>query len=177
VQQADVTAATSSQPELIAKQHDDHAEAAPQPEAPASPLTDSGPMMESQSNSSGSPTSPSAEIVAMNHPVVTQSISSSSKSQYAWLMELLRRRILSLQAYPQQARPQGLEGVVVVKTTINSDGNLIDAVVTKSSGYSALDEDALKLMHRVCPVHLPQELGKSQIAVLVPIRYKLDRFE
>lgn len=84
---------------------------------------------------------------------------------------------MSLQAYPHLARRQGLEGIVVVKTTINSDGGLVEAVVTKSSGYGALDEDALKLMHRVCPIHLPQDLGKSQIAVLIPIRYKLDSFE
>lgn len=92
-------------------------------------------------------------------------------------MELLRRQILSLQAYPHMARMQGWEGIVVVKTTIRSDGSLVDAIVTKSSGYDALDEDALKLMHRVCPIHLPQDLGKSQIAVLIPIRYKLDRLE
>ena len=84
---------------------------------------------------------------------------------------------MSLQAYPHLARMQGWEGIVVVRTTIDSDGSLVDAVVTKSSGYGALDEDALKLMHRVCPIHLPQDLGKPQIAVLIPIRYRLDRLE
>jgi protein TonB len=111
----------------------------------------------------------------MTHPVVTQSVSASSR--YAWLMDLLRRRIISLQAYPHLARTQGWEGVVVVKTTINSNGDLLDAVVTKSSGYGALDEDAIRLMRRVCPVRLTQDLGKSKIAVMVPIRYRLDGFE
>lgn len=92
-------------------------------------------------------------------------------------MELLRRRIIDLQAYPRLARTEGWEGVVVVKTTINSDGNLLDAVVTKSSGFDALDEDAVKLMHRVCPVHLTRDLGKSKIAVMIPIRYRLNGFE
>jgi protein TonB len=72
---------------------------------------------------------------------------------------------------------EGWEGVVVVRTTIDSDGGLVDAVVTKSSGYGALDEDALKLMHRVCPIRLPQDLGKPQITVSIPIRYRLDRLE
>jgi TonB family protein len=53
----------------------------------------------------------------------------------------------------------------------------LDAVVTKSSGYGALDEDAIRLMRRVCPVRLTQDLGKSKIAVMVPIRYRLDGFE
>lgn len=141
----------------------------------SSPPTDPAAAIDSQTGVTGSPLASSTEAVAVNHPAVTQSV--SARSQYAWLMDLLRRRIISLQAYPGQARMQGWEGVVVVKTTINSDGNLLDAVVTKSSGYGALDEDALTLMRRVCPLHLPQDLGKSQIAILIPIHYKLDRFE
>lgn len=111
----------------------------------------------------------------MNHPTIARTV--PTKQHLGWLMELLRRRIISLQAYPRLARTQGWEGIVVVRTTINSDGSLAEAVVTKSSGYGDLDEDALKLMHRVCPIHLPQDLGKSQIAVLIPIRYRLDRLE
>ena len=167
-----------TEPKPIDQTADDHAEASAQQEDAASPKTDATlptPMSDSQAEASGSPTGPSTETVAMNHPPITQS--DSSRSQYAWLMELLRRRIITLQAYPHLARTQGWEGVVVVKTTINSDGSLIDAVVTKSSGHDALDEDAVKLMHRVCPVHLTQDLGKSKIAVMSPIRYRLDGFE
>jgi protein TonB len=141
----------------------------------SSPPADQAPVLESQTGSSSSPTVLSTETVAMNHPTMTRTV--PAKSQYGWLMELLRRRIMSLQAYPHLARMQGSEGIVVVRTTIDSDGGLVDAVVTKSSGFGALDEDALKLMHRVCPIHLPQELGKSQITVLIPIRYRLDRLE
>ena len=108
----------------------------------------------------------------MNHPAMART--APAKSQYGWLAELLRRRIKSLQVYPSLPKKEGWEGVVVVKTTIDSDGSLVDAVVTKSSGYGALDEDALKLMHRVCPIHLPQDLGKSHIAVSIPIRYRLE---
>ncbi|MCS6897152.1 MAG: energy transducer TonB [Nitrospira sp.] len=89
-------------------------------------------------------------------------------------MDLLRNRILSLQAYPHQARTRGWEGVVVVKATINKDGNLVNAVVARSSGYSVLDDDAVRLMYRACPLHLPQDLGKSAITVVIPIRYRLD---
>lgn len=133
--------------------------------SPANPQT-SG--LESQSDAS-------QQSVGMNRPTMTRTV--PAQSQYGWLAELLRRRTMSLLAYPHLARMQGLEGIVVVRTTINSDGGLVDAVVTKSSGYGALDEDALKLMHRVCPIRLPQDLGKSQITVLIPIRYRLDRLE
>lgn len=82
---------------------------------------------------------------------------------------------MSVQSYPYLACVQKGKGVVVVKTTIDCDGNLVDAVVTNSSGYGALDEDAVRLIHRVCPVHLQYDLGKFNIAVVVPFRYRLDR--
>ncbi|MBX3303865.1 MAG: TonB family protein [Nitrospira sp.] len=178
VEQADLTTAASSPSEPIVENPVDHTEPSSQPEASFSPPTDPTPptsMSGSETDAIDSPAAPPAETIAMHHPAIAQSI--SARSQYAWLMDLLRRRIISLQAYPHLARMQGWEGVVVVKTTINSDGDLVDAVVTKSSGYGALDEDAVRLMHRVCPVHLTQDLGKSKIAVMIPIRYRLDGFE
>lgn len=145
------------------------------PSSSIAPPTDYAPISDSSADSSGSPVSSPAERVAMNHPAITRAV--PTKTQYGWLMELLRRRIMSLQAYPRSARMQGWEGIVIVRTIIRSDGSLADAVVTKSSGYAELDEDALKLMHRVCPIHLSQDLGKSQVAVMIPIRYRLDRLE
>lgn len=113
--------------------------------------------------------------VVMNHPPIGRRL--SLHPDYGWLTDSLRRRVESLKAYPRLARAQGWEGRVVVRATIKDDGNLLDAVVTESSGYASLDEDAVKLMHRVCPVHLTQDLGKSTIAVMIPIRYRLDGFE
>lgn len=160
-------------PELSQNRDETTADAAPS--SSIAPPADPAPISDSSTASSGSPASSPEDTVAMNHPAMARTV--PTKSQYGWLMELLRRRTMSLLAYPHLARMQGLEGIVVVRTTINSDGGLVDAVVTKSSGYGALDEDALKLMHRVCPIRLPQDLGKSQITVLIPIRYRLDRLE
>lgn len=150
------------------------AEQASVPASPANPQTSE--MVTASSDMHRESQSDAAQqSVGMNRPTMIGAV--PAKSQYGWLAELLRRRTMSLLAYPHLARMQGLEGIVVVKTTIDSDGGLVDAVVTKSSGYGALDEDALKLMHRVCPIRLPQDLGKSQITVLIPIRYRIDRLE
>ncbi len=134
--------------------------------------TDFVSVSDSAAVSSGSSAASPTDTVAMNHPTITRI--GPAQSQYGWLAELLRRRTKSLLAYPHMARTQGWEGIVVVRTTINSDGDLVDATVTKSSGYVALDEDALELMRRVCPIHLPQDLGKSQITMSIPIRYKIE---
>lgn len=172
IEQAEMPTAPNPPLEPTAKNFTEHGEPSPQPDISSSSPADASSTSGSPTEAMDSSTAPSAETVAMNHPVITQSLPASSP--YAWLMDLLRRRIIRFQAYPRLARMQGWEGVVVVRTTINSDGGLIDAVVTKSSGYGDLDEDAVKLMHRVCPVHLTQELGKSKISVMVPIRYRLD---
>ena len=138
------------------------------------PQTDPASAIDSNTGSSGSFTASPTDTVALSHPTIARTV--PTKQHLAWLMELLRRQILSLQAYPHMARMQGWEGIVIVRTTIKSDGTLVEAVVTKSSGYDALDEDALKLMQRVYPIRLPQDLGQSQIAVLIPIRYRLNAF-
>lgn len=121
---------------------------------------------------SGSPTATPQQTLVMNHPPITRTI--PSRSDYGWLKDLLKRRIMSLQAYPRLARMQGWEGIVVVRATIKNDGSLLDAVVTESSGYASLDEDALKLMQRACPIRLQHDLGQSHIEVMIPVHYRLE---
>lgn len=112
------------------------------------------------------------ETVSINHPPITRTL--SGRPDYGWLKDLLRNRITSLQAYPRLARRQGWEGIVVVKATIKHDGSLLNAIVTESSGYAALDEDALALIRRACPLRLQYELAQSHIDVMVPVHYRLD---
>lgn len=173
VEQAAITTTPSFLSESLAENLVDLATASSQPGTSSSPPTDPAPMVDSQAGFSDSLTAETADTVALSRPAATQPV--SARSQYEWLTDLLRQRVMSLQSYPNQARTQGWEGTVVVKTTIDKDGSLIDAVVTKSSGYEALDQDAVRLMHRVCPVRLPQDLGKPKIAVVIPIRYRLDK--
>lgn len=121
---------------------------------------------------SNSPPSAPQQTLVMNHPPIARTI--PSRPDYGWLKDLLKRRIMSLQAYPRLARMQGWEGVVVLKARIKSDGSLLDAVVAESSGYASLDEDALTLMRHACPLRLPHDLGQSHIEVLVPVHYRLE---
>jgi len=45
--------------------------------------------------------------------------------------------------YPQQARQQGVEGTVVLRLTVGTDGAPTDVRVSKSSGHPALDDAAV----------------------------------
>jgi len=46
--------------------------------------------------------------------------------------------------YPEMARQQGYEGVVLVAAEILADGRVGRAVISKSSGYAILDQTAIK---------------------------------
>ncbi len=46
--------------------------------------------------------------------------------------------------YPEMARQQGYEGVVLVAAEILADGRVGKAVISKSSGYAILDQTAIK---------------------------------
>lgn len=125
----------------------------------------------SQMNSDSSAAAPQQTLV-MSHPSITQAI--PSRPDYGWLTDSLRRRVETLKAYPRLARMQGWEGRVVVRATIKDDGSLMDVQVVKSSGYEALDDDALRLMKRACPIRLQHELGQPHVVVVVPVQYQLE---
>ena len=95
------------------------------------------------------------------------------KPDHRWLAESLWRRVAELKRYPSSARLNGLEGKVVLKAIIRSDGHLAELSVQKSSGHTVLDEAAMEAVRLACPLHMKHELGKPQIVVSLPIVYSL----
>ena len=95
------------------------------------------------------------------------------KADYGWLAESLRRRLAELKRYPSAARLNGWEGKVVLRAVIRADGHLSEVKVHRSSGYEALDNAAMEAIRLVCPLHMHQPLGTSEVAVYVPIVYSL----
>jgi protein TonB len=97
----------------------------------------------------------------------------ATKADYSWLLETLWNRVERLKRYPHIARTNRWEGLVVLKAVINEDGQLLDLKIAESSGHSVLDQDAMDVMRRSCPLQLKHPLGKSQVELRVPISYKL----
>lgn len=96
------------------------------------------------------------------------------KADYGWLARELWDRVERLKRFPRLARIHGWEGKVVVRAVINADGSLGHEAVEESSGYEALDQDALDLMKQVCPLALKHPLGQPQVVVHVPIHYRIE---
>jgi protein TonB len=66
-----------------------------------------------------------------------------------------------------------LEGKVLLRAVIRADGLLVEVSVQRSSGHEELDEAAMETVRAASPLHLRHELGRAQVAVTVPLVYKL----
>jgi protein TonB len=97
-----------------------------------------------------------------------------SKQDFGWLAQALLSRVQQLKRYPHVARMNHWEGKVELRAVIRADGELVDIEVTESSGHRELDDDALNVMKQASPLHLPHALGQPQVAVRLPIRYRLE---
>jgi protein TonB len=75
--------------------------------------------------------------------------------------------------YPRRARQLGFEGTVVLNVRINQKGGVEDVKIVVSSGYSLLDQSALRSVKAW--LFKPGRLGDQPVAawVQVPVRYTL----
>lgn len=156
----------------------------PQPQAKVEPQPKAEPQLKDISTSTASmPTPPAVakEPPAPPSPIQEASIrpqapaaAPSMKTDYGWLAKSLWDRVMHLKRYPQGARLHHLEGRVVVRAVIRKDGHLADAEVLESSGHDELDLAALEIVRRAFPLKLAKDLGRAEMAVQVPITYKLE---
>jgi protein TonB len=99
-----------------------------------------------------------------------------AKADYGWLARAMWDKVAALKRYPHRARLNHWEGKVVLMAVIREDGHLARVTIKESSGYAVLDDDALELIRKACPLALPQPLGRPEIVVQVPVSYTLTQF-
>lgn len=95
------------------------------------------------------------------------------KADYRWVGEALGERVRQLLVYPAKARLNNLTGRVVVKVVIREDGHLHDIEIVKRSGHDILDEAAVELVRRACPLKMKHSLGRPQVTITLPVVYEL----
>ncbi|BCA55760.1 protein of unknown function with TonB domain [Nitrospira sp. KM1] len=96
-----------------------------------------------------------------------------TKADHRWIAESLGRRLAELKRYPSSARMNGLEGKVILKAVIRSDGQLAEVSVQKSSGHAVLDAAAIEAVRLACPLHMKHAIERPQVVVSVPMVYSL----
>jgi protein TonB len=78
--------------------------------------------------------------------------------------------------YPRVAELRGWEGSVMMRLRVAPSGRLIAAELYKSSGYDALDKQAMTMVTRAAVLPVPPEgLNAAEVPVLVPINFRLER--
>jgi protein TonB len=76
--------------------------------------------------------------------------------------------------YPEVAQSRHQQGIAQVFFSLDRQGRVIDSRVVRSSGASALDDEALALLRRAQPFPPPPpELPGQRIDLSVPIRFNL----
>jgi protein TonB len=77
-------------------------------------------------------------------------------------------------SYPDEARRQKQEGVVLLRVVVNEKGKVESADLLRTSGFDSLDDAALRGIRRW--TFEPARRGEMpvQSTVNVPVRFKLD---
>jgi protein TonB len=129
------------------------------------------------------PEAPPAPVTSAPQAIATQTaavaaaprqgapVSSTSTSVPKWMSKisaLLERN----KRYPQTARLQRAQGVVVLAFSIDREGHVLASAVKSGSGYPVLDEEALQLLQRAQPFPpVPADVPGAKVSLSVPIRF------
>jgi protein TonB len=82
---------------------------------------------------------------------------------------VIRDQIERARIYPDTARREGLQGTVLVRFRVGSDGAVTAVEIARSSGHELLDQASADTVRRAAPY--PAFPGWIRI----PLAYRLDR--
>lgn len=72
--------------------------------------------------------------------------------------------------YPKEANEKNWEGKSYIKFTVDIEGNITNIAVTKSAGYSILDEEAIRVV-KAMPKWKPGRQNNKAVPVLINIPF------
>jgi len=95
----------------------------------------------------------------------------TSNAEPTWETALLNR-LAQAKRMPPSAQTNKQHGVVLLRFTMDRDGKVLTAKIEKSSGYDALDQEALAAIQRAQPLPIPPaEVPSNTIELIVPIDF------
>jgi periplasmic protein TonB len=98
----------------------------------------------------------------------------STDIKYVTYLAKIKKKILRIWKYPQKSFAKNEEGDVVVKMSIDADGNLASATLLSSSGSVDLDDGALSVIQEAAPYEpLPEIYNLSRLHIIVSFNYKI----
>lgn len=98
--------------------------------------------------------------------------------QYVSYTTSIKRAIELVWEYPESALRQGLQGRLVLEFTILGNGQLEQTRLIRSSGFSVLDQEAIRAVRAASPFHpIPPWIGKSRLDVVASFEYHDNRLK
>ncbi len=84
------------------------------------------------------------------------------------------KHINKYKRYPKSAKRKNQTGTPVVRFVFDRSGTVLEAQIVRSSGYEALDEEAIATFQRASPLPpLPPEIEGDRLARNIPLNFNL----
>ncbi len=95
----------------------------------------------------------------------------TSNAEPTWETALLGK-LAGAKHFPDAARAAKQNGVVLLRFTMDRDGRVLSAGIEKSSGFAALDTEALAALQRAAPLPAPPaEVPGEVLDLIVPVDF------
>lgn len=76
--------------------------------------------------------------------------------------------------YPRLAQQRGWQGEVMLHVVVDASGRLLDVSVERSSGFEALDREALEMVRRAAPFPFANGMKKEDVSMPLPVVFRLE---
>lgn len=102
----------------------------------------------------------------------------TDKPRYVSYFASIKRAIELVWNYPQAALTNKLQGRLILKFTILKNGHLERTRLISSSGFTILDEEAVRAVRAASPFHpIPPWIRKTRLAVIASFEYEDNRLK
>jgi periplasmic protein TonB len=86
----------------------------------------------------------------------------------------LIQKLNAHKSYPTELKKDKIQGVVIVRFTLNRNGEVLASSIKKSSGNSALDNAALEVLKKASPLPpMPDFINGETLTLSLPVDYSL----
>ena len=117
-------------------------------------------------------TTVAAPVVEPPKPEHSQAAVDNALGEYG---NALGRAIAKHKQYPKIAQMRGWQGDVLLDLKLDGNGKVLSATVSESSGFEALDKQALEMVRKASPFPAPPEALRSRtFNITVPVSFKLE---
>jgi periplasmic protein TonB len=87
------------------------------------------------------------------------------KEHFLYIKDSIQNKI----SYPRMARKMGWQGRVVISFIVCTDGSVTNIQIIESSGFKALDKNAVEVIRKAAPFPKPPVAAE----LIIPVTYKL----